>query len=234
VLPILSRRSDNLERLSAGDRATRVPDSIKMTSIRGEQMTLRMNSAGRVVVLVSLLLLLFVVSRSVGDAQTPAAPPAAGPCPGQPMPVQATGVYTPKPVPDIVINGQPAPGAIWQPGMRSYWHCHAGGQVMMLDEGVGRVQKRGERVRTLHRGDTEYAGPGVEHWHGAAPDTSALFFQTSIGVTTAFWMEEVGRDDYLGNDIGITSRNEFLRTGVRKKGDQPQPPATPPATPPGR
>jgi hypothetical protein len=34
-------------------------------------------------------------------------------------------------------------------------------------------------------------------------------------------MEEVGKDDYLGNDIGITSRNEFLRTGVRKKSEQP-------------
>jgi hypothetical protein len=122
-----------------------------------------------------------------------------------------------KPVPEIPINGAPAPGAIWQPGMRSYWHCHAGGQVMMLDEGVGRVQKRGERMRVLHRGDTEYAPPGVEHWHGAAPDSSALFFQTSIGNTTTLWMEEVGRDDYLGNDTGITSRNEFLRTGERKK-----------------
>jgi len=30
-------------------------------------------------------------------------------------------------------------------------------------------------------------------------------------------MEEVSRDDYAGNDIGINSRNEFLRTGVRKK-----------------
>jgi hypothetical protein len=27
-------------------------------------------------------------------------------------------------------------------------------------------------------------------------------------------MEEVSEDDYLGNDIGINSRNEFLRTGV--------------------
>jgi hypothetical protein len=30
-------------------------------------------------------------------------------------------------------------------------------------------------------------------------------------------MEEVGKDDYLGNDIGINSRNEFLRTGVKTK-----------------
>ena len=115
-----------------------------------------------------------------GDAQAQgqaAQPPAAGTCPGQAMPVQATGVYAPTEVPDININGKPAGGAIWQPGMRSFWHCHAGGQIMMLDQGVGRVQKRGERMRTLRRGDTEYAAPGVEHWHGAAADSSALYFQ---------------------------------------------------------
>lgn len=146
-------------------------------------------------------------------------------CPGQPMPVQATGVYQPKPVPEILINKEPAPGAIWQSGMRSYWHCHAGGQIMMLHEGVGRVQKRGERIRVLHKGETEYAGPGVEHWHGAAQDSHAHFFQTSIGVTTTLWMEEVGQADYMGYDNGLASRAEFLRTGVRKKPDQPQPPA---------
>jgi hypothetical protein len=195
-------------------------------------MTVRANTTGRLLLPVGLLLLLLLASLFTGYGQrearaqaAPAGPPA---CPGEPMPVQATGVYQPKTVPEIVINGQPAPGAIWQPGMRSYWHCHAGGQVMMVFDGVGRVQKRGERVRTLHKGDTEYAGPGVEHWHGAAPDASAQYFQTSIGVTTTYWMEEVGKDDYMGNETGITSRNEFLRTGVRKKPEQAtQPPANP-------
>jgi hypothetical protein len=180
----------------------------------------RTMSPGRLILPVFLMLLLLMAARYTDDAQAQAQapqPPAAGTCPGQQMAVQATGVYTPKPVPDITINGQPGPGAIWEPGMRSYWHCHAGGQIMMLDQGVGRVQKRGQRMRTLHRGETEYAAPGEEHWHGAAPDASAHFFQTSIGNTTTLWMEEVGRDDYLGNDVGITSRNEFLRTGVRKK-----------------
>jgi mannose-6-phosphate isomerase-like protein (cupin superfamily) len=197
-------------------------------------MTLRANTTGRILLPVFLLLVLFLVSRSTGYAQrdaqaTAAQQPLAAPCPGQAMPsVQATGVYTQKPVQDITINGQPAPGAIWEPGMRSYWHCHAGGQIMMVDEGVGRVQKRGERIRILHKGDTEYAGPGVEHWHGAAPDASAQFFQVSIRPTNVYWMEEVGRDDYMGNDIGITSRNEFLRTGVRKKPEQPpQAPTSP-------
>lgn len=195
-------------------------------------MTSRIPAMSRILLPFALLLALLFASRSTGYAERNAqaqAPdqPAAGACPGQAMPVQATGVYDPRPIPDIVINGKPGPGAIWQAGMRSYWHCHGGGQIMMLHEGVGRVQKRGERIRTLHKGETEYAGPGVEHWHGAAHDASALFFQTTIGTGPTLWMEEVGLDDYQGNDIGINSRNEFLRTGVRKKGDQPKPSATP-------
>jgi hypothetical protein len=191
-------------------------------------MTLRYTTIGRLLSPFLTLIALFWVSISAGSAQRGSQPQpstAGGGCPGQPIGLQATGVYTAKPIPEIVINGQPAPGAIWQPGMRSYWHCHPGGQIMMLHEGVGRVQKRGERAHTLHKGDTEYAGPGVEHWHGAAADASAHFFQTSIGTGATLWMEEVGRDDYTGNDTGITSRNEFLRTGIRKKSEQPQPSA---------
>ena len=54
------------------------------------------------------------VSMSTGSAQRDGqAPPAATPaCPGQPAPAPlATGVYTQKPVAEIVINGQIAPGA---------------------------------------------------------------------------------------------------------------------------
>ena len=177
----------------------------------------------RVLLSIVLLLVWVAAHRAAASARAneqagAAASSASPPCPGRTMPsVQATGVYTMKPVPEIPINGQPAPGAIWQAGMRSYWHCHAGGQVMMVFEGVGRVQRRGERIRVLHKGDTEYAGPGVEHWHGAAPDASAQFFQVSITPAGVYWMEEVSRDDYMGNDNGIASRTEFLRTGEMKK-----------------
>ncbi len=195
---------------------------------------MRMQTLVRVLLPVPLGLVVGFVALSPDTlqsaAQAPAAPQAAaGTCPGEQMTVQATGVYTPRPIPDFNVNGQPAPGAIWEPGMRSYWHCHEGGQVMMVHQGVGRVQQRGQRARALHKGDTEYAGPGVEHWHGAAPDSQAHFFQTTTGRGRTLWMEEVSLDDYLGNDIGVTSRNEFLRTGVRDKPELARAPAQPSA-----
>ena len=198
-------------------------------------MKLSSRTAGRLLMPVSMATILAVLAWSNGDAAQappqPPVPPGVVLCPGEAMPVQATGNYSPNTVSDITINGKPAPGAIWAPGHRSYWHCHAGGQIMMLDEGVGRVQKRGEKIRTLRKGDTEYAGPGVEHWHGAASDSPAQYFQTSIGNTTTLWMEEVGNADYMGNDIGLASREEFVRTKVRKKADVAIPADTRPAAP---
>jgi hypothetical protein len=138
-------------------------------------------------------------------------------CPGETMGVQATGVYRNQPVESVVINGEPWGGAFWEAGMRSYWHCHRGGQILLMWEGEGRIQNRGERVRILHRGEMSYAAPWAEHWHGASPDSDAQWLQVSVQPGGTYWMEEVGSEDYLGNDIGISSREEFLRTGVREK-----------------
>jgi hypothetical protein len=89
---------------------------------------------------------------------------------------------------------------------------------MVVMEGVGRVQKRGERMRDLHLGDVEFALPGVEHWHGASPSEGARYIHQGLridGGSGVFWLEEVSQDDYLGNGIGIMSRMRFLETGER-------------------
>ena len=190
-------------------------------------MSRRISTAGRLMLPFLLLAILFLVDRTTGYAQRGAVPapapgaaraPVAGSCPGKAMEaVQATGVYLNKPVEAVMINGKPWGGAYWDAGMRSYWHCHAAGQLMMVWEGKGRVQQRGQKIRTLDVGETEYAGPWVEHWHGAVPDASAQYLQVTFQPGPTLWMEEVGRDDYLGNDIGIASRSEFIRTGVAQK-----------------
>lgn len=153
-----------------------------------------------------------VAATSPEDAQE------APECPGQQMSsVQATGVYQSRPVPEVVINGEPWAGAYWEAGMRSYWHCHAGGQLLVVWEGEGRIQKRGERMRTLYPGQSDLARPWEEHWHGAAPHTDAQYLQVSVQPTGTYWMEEVSATDYLGNDIGMATRADFLRTGVREQ-----------------
>ncbi|MBM4183172.1 MAG: cupin domain-containing protein [Gemmatimonadetes bacterium] len=158
----------------------------------------------------SQVVLVAATSAPAEQAQEPT-------CPGETMGVQATGVYVNRPVPEFVVNGEPWGGAYWEGGMRSYWHCHTAGQLLHVWEGEGRTQKRGERMRTLHKGDSDWAGPGEEHWHGAAAHTHAQFLQGSPTPSQTLWMEEVSETDYMGNGIGMETRAEFLRTGVREQ-----------------
>ena len=140
-------------------------------------------------------------------------------CPGDVMPAPMTGTSeSGVPSPEAMVRGEPLTGRWWDPGSRSFWHCHGGGQYIIVMEGVGRVQKRGERMQDLHLGEIEFAGPGVEHWHGASDTEGTRVIQQGLAIDGGrgvFWMEEVASDDYLGNDIGISSRMRFLETGER-------------------
>jgi quercetin dioxygenase-like cupin family protein len=59
------------------------------------------------------------------------------------------------------------------PGARTRWHRHPAGQVLVVTEGTGLVQRRGGQVETIRTGDAVQIEPGEWHWHGATP-TAAL------------------------------------------------------------
>jgi quercetin dioxygenase-like cupin family protein len=82
----------------------------------------------------------------------------------------------------------------FEAGARTKWHSHAGGQIILVEDGVCRSQLRGGPIMELHAGDTTYAPPGVPHWHGAAPDQACSQFNIARGMTT--WMEEVAEKEY--------------------------------------
>ena len=62
----------------------------------------------------------------------------------------------------------------FEPGNKTYWHSHEGGFLLFVQEGRARVQRRGELMKELGVGEVDYAPPGVEHWHGAAPGEPLL------------------------------------------------------------
>ena len=168
----------------------------------------------------SLFTVVVVIVTSRGEngyAQPALAAQQAPPCPGLVSGIRATGEYNRVPQEDVVINGELWGGPDWAPGHRSFWHCHSGGQILVIWEGEGQIQNRGERVRIIRRGEMSVATRGLEHWHGAGPDEHGHWMQVSVRPSGVFWMEEVGDEDFLGNDIGINSRNEFMRTGVQEK-----------------
>ena len=77
----------------------------------------------------------------------------------------------------------------FDPGSRTKWHSHAGGQIILVEEGVAHTQVKGGPVIELKAGETTYVGPGVMHWHGAAPDRGGVQYNVTRGGIT--WADEV-------------------------------------------
>ena len=89
--------------------------------------------------------------------------------------------------------------ATYDAGAKLDWHVHPGGQVLLITEGTGYYQERVKPVRTVHKGDVIKCAPGVEHWHGAAPNSSFAYLAvtpTQKGKT--IWLEPVSDKDYNG------------------------------------
>ncbi len=85
----------------------------------------------------------------------------------------------------------------FEPGSRSNWHSHGNWQIIAAEEGRGRTQVRGEALQEMLPGNPPvFAGPGVVHWHGAAPDEYMVQLTFVSGQTS--WQEPVSDDDYLG------------------------------------
>ncbi len=82
----------------------------------------------------------------------------------------------------------------FDPGSRTKWHSHEGGQIILVEEGVGLTQVRGGPVILLKAGDTIWCPPGVEHWHGAAPDQGGVQYNISRGGIK--WLEEVSDKEF--------------------------------------
>ena len=55
------------------------------------------------------------------------------------------------------------------------WHIHPGGQVLLITQGTGYYQERGKPIRIVHKGDVIKCAPGIEHWHGAAPNSGFAY-----------------------------------------------------------
>ncbi len=93
---------------------------------------------------------------------------------------------------------------VFPAGVRSNWHTHSWGQLLMVEEGEGRTQVRGGPVLAARPGDPWFTAAGVEHWHGAAPDQDAL--QLTIYEGTVEWLEPVQDEEYQVAPSGRVGR----------------------------
>lgn len=79
-------------------------------------------------------------------------------------------------------------------GVRSNWHTHTDGQLLMVESGRGLHQVRGSAIEVRGPGDPWWTEPGVEHWHGAHPAEDVVqwtFYSGSVD-----WMDPVTDDQY--------------------------------------
>lgn len=85
----------------------------------------------------------------------------------------------------------------FDPGARSKWHLHPAGQILLVIDGIGYYQEKGQQKRILRKGDVIKCPPNIKHWHGASADN--YFVQLAItgrekGETV--WMEAVTNEEY--------------------------------------
>jgi quercetin dioxygenase-like cupin family protein len=84
----------------------------------------------------------------------------------------------------------------FEAGARTVWHIHNTLQLLLIEEGRGRMQELGSPIRELLPGEPVLTKANVLHWHGAAPDQAAVQFSVFSG--TLEWKHPVTDDEYLG------------------------------------
>ena len=90
------------------------------------------------------------------------------------------------------------------------WHSHPGGQVLLITDGVGYYQEKGKPKQIVHKGDVIKCLPGVEHWHGASPESGVTYLAVNAnndkGKTK--WGQKLTDEEYYGvNRLVVNSMN---------------------------
>ncbi|WP_243744180.1 cupin domain-containing protein [Zeaxanthinibacter enoshimensis] len=101
--------------------------------------------------------------------------------------------------------------AVSAPGAKLDWHLHPKGQQLLITHGVGYYQEKGKEVQVVRAGDVVKCLPGVEHWHGAAPNSPVTYLAISGNAPTQ-WTEKLTDEAY--NAIPVP---EERSAGVKEK-----------------
>lgn len=108
--------------------------------------------------------------------------------------------------------------ATFAPGARLDWHIHPGGQQLLITDGVGYYQERNKPLETVRKGDAFKCPPGVEHWHGATPDTWFTYVAVTEPQPTK-WLDRVTDEVYFSktkNTNSMTTDQEIIELSKQK------------------
>lgn len=86
----------------------------------------------------------------------------------------------------------------FEPGARSNWHIHPAGQILIITDGAGYHQIKGQPRQTLKKGDVVKCPPNVLHWHGASLESGMqqiyILPRTEKGIVE--WQQPVTDEEY--------------------------------------
>ena len=102
-------------------------------------------------------------------------------------------------VPDS-LNSTQVGSVTFDPGARTNWHLHPGGQILLITGGTGYYQEKGSPKRIIKKGGVIKCPPNVPHWHGASKDDELdqiAITNTQNGTTV--WLRPVTDEEYNGS-----------------------------------
>ncbi len=121
--------------------------------------------------------------------------------------------------PDSIFNCSIAV-ATFLPGAKLDWHIHPAGQILLIMQGSGYYQEKGKPIQIVHKGEIIKCLPGVEHWHGASPESDFTYLATTPAQKgKTIWLKRVTNAEYnslqpLG--MGVTDKAQEI-TELSKK-----------------
>ncbi|MBL7722962.1 MAG: carboxymuconolactone decarboxylase family protein [Chitinophagaceae bacterium] len=85
----------------------------------------------------------------------------------------------------------------FEPGARSNWHRHPGGQILVIVDGTGYYQEQGSPKRIIKKGESIKCPPNIPHWHGASKKEQLI----QIAITNnqngpTVWLQPVTEEEY--------------------------------------
>lgn len=85
--------------------------------------------------------------------------------------------------------------ATFAAGAKLNWHMHPKGQQLIITQGTGYYQERGDEVQIVQKGDIIKCPPGIEHWHAATPKTGVAYLAITGNEPTE-WYEAVTEEEF--------------------------------------
>lgn len=86
----------------------------------------------------------------------------------------------------------------FEPGARTNWHKHPGGQILLITGGQGFYQEAGNPAQAIQKGDVVRIPPDAVHWHGAAANAGLTHVAISPNTDkgSVLWLKPVTDAEY--------------------------------------